>query len=213
VPPFADRAEAGRVLGQHLVRAGDLEAPVVVALPRGGVPVGAELARLLGAPLVVMPVAKIGVPGHEELAVGAVAPGGVKVLNDDVLAALGLGEGEVEALAARAADKVAQQLQTYHYGRPPPSLEGRSAVVVDDGLATGATMKAALLAVRQLRPRRVVLAVPVASPAALEALGPLVDVCICPLRPPRMRAVSSWYGDFGQTTDAEVVHLLIELSG
>ena len=201
------------MLGHHLVVAGDLEAPVVVALPRGGVPVGAELARLLSAPLVVMPVAKIGAPGHEELALGAVAPGGVTVLNDEVLAALGLTEGEVEALAARAAAKVVQQLQSYHHGRPPPSLEGRSAVVVDDGLATGATMKAALLAVRQLRPRRVVLAVPVAPPAALAALAPLVDVCVCPLQPVRMLAVGSWYGDFGQTTDAEVVELLSELSG
>jgi predicted phosphoribosyltransferase len=160
-----------------------------------------------------MPVAKIGAPGHEELALGAVAPGGVTVLNDEVLAALGLTEGEVEALAARAAAKVVQQLQSYRHGRPLPSLEGRSAVVVDDGLATGATMKAALLAVRQLRPRRVVLAVPVAPPAALEALAPLVDVCVCPLQPVRMRAVGSWYGDFGQTTDAEVVELLSELSG
>jgi putative phosphoribosyl transferase len=208
--PFADRAEAGRVLADHVAREPGLVAPVVVALPRGGVPVGAEVARRLGAPLVVMPVCKVGAPGQEELAVGAVAPGGVTVLNQTVVASLGLGAQELDRLVAKAAARVAEQL--HHYGGgPPASLWGRSAIVVDDGLATGATMRAALVAVRRLQPGHMVLAVPVAPPSVLLALAPLADAQICPVRPSRMQAVGSWYLDFTQITDAEVADLLGQL--
>lgn len=210
VTPFTDRAHAGRVLAEHVARIAGLVEPIVVALPRGGVPVAAGVARRLGGPLVVMPVSKIGAPGQEELAVGAVAPGGVMVLNNEVVDALALDRPHVARLAAPAAAKVAEQVRLYHGGQLT-SMARRSAIVVDDGLATGATMRAALVAVRQLGPERVVLAVPVAPPAVLEALAPFVDDQVCPLQPPRMQAVGSWYRDFTQTTDAEVARLLAEL--
>ena len=208
--PYADRAEAGRILGELVARCGDLAEPVVVALPRGGVPVGAEVARRLHATLMVMPVRKVGAPGQEELALGAVAPGGVSVINDEVVAALRLDDEAVGRLTALAAEKVADQLRSYH-GEAPMDLSGRSAVVVDDGLATGATMWAALIAVRRLGPAKVVLAVPVAPPAALVGLAQFVDAEVCPLRPTNMHAVGSWYRDFAQTSDQEVLHLLAEL--
>jgi putative phosphoribosyl transferase len=189
----------------------DLASPVVVALPRGGVPVGAQVARKLGAPLVAMPVGKVGAPGREELAVGAVAPGGVTVLNLDVIAALHIGPDEVERLVSKAAAKVAHQVELYGRAAQGVPLSGRSVVVVDDGLATGASMRAALIAVRELHPRRVVLAVPVAAPEALESLAPLVDEQVCVVRPKRMEAVGAWYRDFSQTTDAEVARFLGEL--
>ena len=210
VTRFADRAEAGRALADHLAQAPNLFAPVVIALPRGGVPVGAEVARRLGAPLLVMPVGKVGAPGQEELALGAVAPGGVTVLNDSVVAALGLGRDEVDRLVAQASARVAEQQRAYG-GRPLAPLEGRSAIVVDDGLATGATMRAALVAVRRLQPAQLVLAVPVAPPSVLLALAPLADAQVCLRQPPRMQAVGSWYRDFTQTSGREVTDLLREL--
>ena len=157
----------------------------------------------------VMPVGKVGAPGHEELAVGAVAPGGVTVLNQGVIAALRLSADRVHELVQRAAEKVLRQDEAYQAGRPPPpSLEGRCAVVVDDGLATGASMKAALTAVRRQGPARVVLAVPVAPPEVLAGLAPWVDEEVCPVQPPHMEAVGAWYEDFSQTTDEEVLSYL-----
>jgi len=187
---------------------GGLKEPVVVALPRGGVPVGFEVARRLKAPLVVMPVAKVGVPGREELALGAVAPGGVEVLNDDVVAALALDDAELAELVGRAMGKVALQLEAYKAPPEAASLAGRSAVVVDDGLATGASMRAALLAVRRMGPFQVVLAVPVAPPEVLQQLASLADEEVCVLCPRHMQAVGAWYADFSQTSDAEVARLL-----
>ncbi len=157
----------------------------------------------------VMPVGKVGAPGHEELAVGAVAPGGVTVLNQGVIAALRLSADRVHELVQRAAEKVLRQDEAYQAGRPPPpSLEGRCAVVVDDGLATGASMKAALTAVRRQGPGRVVLAVPVAPPEVLAGLAPWVDEEVCPVQPPHMEAVGAWYEDFSQSTDEEVLSYL-----
>lgn len=208
---FADRADAGRLLGDQVARLGELVRPVVVALPRGGVPVGAEVARRLGAPLLAMPVSKVGAPGREELAIGAVAPGGIKALNHDVIAALHLSGARVEALVARAAGKVARQAEMYNTGNASAVIRGSTAVVVDDGLATGASMAAALKAVREQRPLRLVLAVPVAPPEALAQLAPLVDDEVCPVRPGHMQAVGAWYEDFSQTTDAEVALLLAGL--
>ena len=184
---FADRADAGRVLGEQVARGEQLVRPVVVALPRGGVPVGAEVARKIGAGLVAMPVCKVGAPGREELAIGAVAPGGVKVLNYDVIAALRLSDERVEQLVSKAAEKVAHQCELYDSGGAGASLTGSSAVVVDDGLATGASMWAALIAVRGRQPRRLILAVPVAPPEPLALLAPLVDEEICS-RPARAHA-------------------------
>jgi putative phosphoribosyl transferase len=199
------------VLGELVALCGDLVRPVVVALPRGGVPVAAEVARRLGAPLVVMPVGKVSAPGQDELALGAVAPGGVRVMNQGVLAAFGLDDAEIEHLVSKATAKVVDQSRSYNRG-PQLSLLGRSVVVVDDGLATGATMWAALMAVRAQHPERLVLAVPVAPPEALAALAPLVDQSVCPVQPSHMEAVGAWYEDFTQTTDAEVAAILAELS-
>ena len=200
------------MLGEHVARRlGPLgtPAPVVVAVPRGGVPVGAGVAHLLGASLIVMPVGKVGAPGHEELAVGAVAPGGVTVLNQGVISALRLSSDLVYELVQRAAEKVLRQEEAYRADRPlPPSLEGRCAVVVDDGLATGASMRAALTAVRRQGPGRVVLAVPVAPPEVLAGLAPWVDEEVCPVQPWHMEAVGAWYDDFSQTTDEEVLSYL-----
>lgn len=193
-----------------------LQRPVVVALARGGVPVGAEVARGLGAPLYALPVSKVGAPGQEELAVGAVAPGGVKVLNDDVVSLLGLAPAELEALVAKAAARAEGEWRSY-YGparggaHEPPDLAGQSALVVDDGLATGATMRAAVAAVRQWGATELFIAVPVAPPEALAALAPLVEGVVCLLQPRHMRAVGAWYEDFTQTTDEEVRGLLAEL--
>jgi len=209
---FADRSDAGKVLGEQVARLGELVRAVVVALPRGGVPVGAEVARKIGAPLVALPVSKVGAPGREELAIGAVAPGGVTVLNHDVISALRLRDEQVAQLVARAAEKVARQTETYNRAGAMPSLSDSTVVVVDDGLATGASMSAALTAVRAQRPLRLVLAVPVAPPEALAQLAPLVDEEICTVRPARMQAVGAWYADFSQTTDAEVTTLLAEFS-
>jgi predicted phosphoribosyltransferase len=157
----------------------------------------------------VMPVGKVGAPGHEELAVGAVAPGGVTVLNQGVISALRLSSDRVDELVQRAAEKVRRQDEAYRAGRPPPPcLEGRCAVVVDDGLATGASMKAALTAVRRQGPGRVVLAVPVAPPEVLAGLAPWVDEEVCPVQPRHMEAVGAWYEDFSQTTDEEVISYL-----
>ena len=160
-----------------------------------------------------MPVAKVGAPGREELAVGAVAPGGVEVLNEDVVAAMHLGHHELRELVARAMAKVSFQMAAYNGPETTLSLQGRAVVVVDDGLATGASMRAALLAVRRLRPERVLLAVPVAPPAVLAFLAPLVDDAVCLVQPERMLAVGAWYEDFTQTTDAEVARLLAEANG
>jgi putative phosphoribosyl transferase len=225
---FVDRADAGRALAEEVgrlstlavwaaasstappVAAASTAPPVVAALPRGGVPVGFQVARHLRATLVVLPVAKVGAPGREELALGAVAPGGVEVLNGDVVAALHLGEDELKGLVAKAAAKVSHQLEAYRGGDGISLMAGRLVIVVDDGLATGASMRAALLAVRQADPLRVVLAVPVAPPEVLAALAPLVDDVACVLRPEHMYAVGAWYEDFTQTSDAEVARLLAE---
>jgi putative phosphoribosyl transferase len=209
---FADRIDAGRALGELVAFCHDLSRPVVVALPRGGVPVGAQVARKLAAPLAVMPVGKVGAPGREELALGAVAPRGVTVLNSDVISALRLDPGDVEDLVSKAAVKLAHQVELYGRAGQGVPLSGRCVVVVDDGLATGASMRASLIAVRALGPRRLVLAVPVAAPEALASLASLVDEEVSVVRPERMESVGAWYKDFSQTTDAEVARFLAELA-
>jgi putative phosphoribosyl transferase len=208
--PFRDRVAAGQALGERVAGRAGLHRPVVVALVRGGVPVGAEVARQLGAPLLAMPVAKVGAPGQEELAVGAVAPGGVSVLNEDVVVSLGLGAAEIDALVGRAAAKVATERRSYR-GGDQFSLAGRATVVVDDGLATGATMRAALASLRERAPSLLLMAVPVAPPEALEALAPLADDCVCLVKPRHMRAVGAWYEDFTQISDEQVLEALAEL--
>ena len=183
---------------------------MVLALPRGGVPVGYEVARALGAPLDVFVVRKLGVPGREELALGAVASNGVRVLNEAVVAALRLGEREIEPIVERELEEVERRERAYRGGRPPLELERRLAILVDDGLATGATMRAAALAVRELGPQGLVVAVPVAAKQTCDSFRGDVDEIVCAFTPEPFYAVGVWYEDFAQTDDAEVCELLQE---
>lgn len=206
---FMDRREAGRALARALRKMPGLNDALVLALPRGGVPVGYEVARALGLPLDVLVVRKLGVPGQEELAMGAVSGSGVLVVNPDVVRALGIGQEQIEARAAHERAEIARREALYRGGRSALDVAGRTALVVDDGLATGSTMMAA---VRSLRPvaGRVVVAVPVGSRAACEDLRRVADEVICLQTPEPFHAVGEFYEDFWQTSDAEVAELLAE---
>src|SRR4051794_19409158 len=207
--PFRDRTEAGRFLGEGLRDRAAPEA-VVLGLPRGGVPVAAEVARALGAPLDVFVVRKLGTPGHEELAMGAIASGGVRVLNDDVIAAASITPGTLGRITAREEAELARREERYRQGRPPLPIEGRTVILVDDGMAPGSSMRAALDAVRLRHPIQVVAAIPVGAAqtcAALKAEGVADDV-ICVSTPEPFVAVGLWYRDFRPTTDEEVSDLV-----
>jgi putative phosphoribosyl transferase len=210
--PYVDRADAGRRLAPRIADAlgavGAPEPAVVLALPRGGVPVAVEVAAALRAPLDILLVRKLGVPGREELAFGAIASGGVRVLNPEVVAAAELGDDDIEAVAASEGAELARREARYRGGRPPASVEGRTVVVVDDGLATGATMRAAVAALRRRAAARIVAAVPVGSDDACAMLATAADVVVCPLVPRRFRAVGAWYYDFAAVDDAEVAAAL-----
>jgi predicted phosphoribosyltransferase len=211
--PFRDRHDAGRQLAMKLTHYQGNPDVLVLALPRGGVPVGFEVADYLGAPLDVFIVRKVGVPGHEELALGAIASGGVRVLNQDVLAMMDINEQTLEALFEREQREVERRELLYRNGRPPLDIEGRIVILVDDGLATGATMLAAVRAVRQHRPQRVVVGVPVAAPDVCRAFRRHVDEIVCVETPSPFQAVGLWYVDFTQTSDAEVRELLARSAG
>jgi putative phosphoribosyl transferase len=204
---FRDRGEAGRILAES-VRSLDLEDPVVLGLPRGGVPVAFAVARALRAPLDVLVARKIGAPGRAELAIGAVSEGGVRVLDHRAIAALLVGHEELEHAIARASWELDDRVARYRRFRQAVPVEGRDAIVVDDGLATGATARAALRAVRERHPRRVVLAVPVGSRQAVESLSGEADAVVCVLVPDDLRAIGFFYRDFGQTSDDQVAELL-----
>jgi predicted phosphoribosyltransferase len=182
----------------------------VLAQPRGGVPVAYEVASALDLPLDVFVVRKLGIPGYDELAMGAVATGGVRVLNDQLVTRLGIPERVIEAVAAREQQELARRERLYRGGRPPPDVRGRTVILVDDGLATGATMHAAIAALRQLQPARIVVAVPTASPEICEEIREKVDDVICAITPEALHAVGLWYQDFSQTTDEEVHDLLAQ---
>ena len=201
---FADRADAGRRLAERLGAYAGRGDVIVLGLPRGGVPVAAEVARSLPAPLDVCVVRKLGVPGDEELALGAIAAGGVLVLNDRVVSGLHLSDEAIADVAAVELAELRRREQAYRGERPPADVAGCTVIVVDDGLATGATMRAAVRAVRMRAPARVVVAVPVAAPETCAALGPEVDEVVCALRPSDFRSVGGWYDDFAPTTDDEV---------
>jgi predicted phosphoribosyltransferase len=205
---FRNRTDAGRHLAEKLAAYANRSDVLVLALPRGGVPVGFEVARTLGAPLDVFLVRKLGVPGYEELAMGAVATGGVRVLNDQIVRGLAISEHQIDAVVARELQEVARREWLYRDDRPPPDVAGRTVILVDDGLATGATMRAAVAALRQQRPDRIVIAVPTASPDTGEALKAEADDVICAMTPEPFFAVGHWYDDFTQTTDEEVRELL-----
>src|SRR6202051_2677993 len=205
---FRDRTDAGRILATQLAAYANRPEVLVLALPRGGVPVAYEVARALGAPLDVFVVRKLGVPGYEELAMGAVATGGVRVLNDQLVERLGIPEQMIDAVAARELQELARRERRYRGGRPPPDVRGRTVILVDDGLATGATMHAAIEALRQQKPTRIVVAVPTASPETCEEMKTKADDVICAITPEPFQAIGRWYQDFSQTTDEEVEALL-----
>jgi predicted phosphoribosyltransferase len=207
---YRDRTEAGRVLAERLGAYADRPEVIVLALPRGGVPVGYEVARALHAPLDVFIVRKLGVPGHEELAMGAVATGGVRVLNDQVVRGLGIPDSVIDAVASWELEELRRRERLYRGDRPPPDVRGKTVILVDDGLATGSTMLAAVRALRQQQPARIVVAVPIAAPDTCELLRAEVDDVVCAVTPEPFYAVGLWYRDFSQTTDEEVRELLAQ---
>ena len=203
---FTDRREAGRTLARLLMAYHGANA-IVLALPRGGVPVAFEVARALHLPLDVFVVRKLGIPGHEEYAMGAIASGGVRVMNPDV-DGLRIPREAIDEVTQRESRELARREMHYRGDRPPVDLAGQTAILVDDGLATGSTMRAAVRAVRQLQPSRIVVAVPVASPEACDALHGEADQVICAVTPHPFVAVGAWYLRFDQTSDEEVRELL-----
>ena len=201
---FDDRADAGRRLAARLAHFGGRDDVVVLALPRGGVPVGYEVARSLGAPLDVLVVRKLGVPGFEELAMGAVAGGGVRVLDDELVRSLRIPDRLVERVTERERAEVERRERAYRGGRPAPGLRGKTVILVDDGIATGSTVRAAVAALRHSSPARIVVAAPVAPPSTCEMLRRVADEVVCVETPEPFSAISLWYRSFPQTSDDEV---------
>jgi predicted phosphoribosyltransferase len=205
---FRDRRDAGRRLAARLAKYENRPDVVVLALPRGGVPVGYEVARALGVPLEVFVVRKLGLPWNEELAMGAIASGGVRVLDQDVLRIARVPEASLRQVIATEERELARRERLYRGDRPFPDLRGKTVILVDDGLATGSTMRAAVEALRQEGPARIVVAVPVSSPETCDAFRDVADEVVCAETPEPFRGVGMWYDDFSQTTDDEVGELL-----
>jgi predicted phosphoribosyltransferase len=205
---FKDRNDAGRQLAQQLSAYAGKPDVLVLALPRGGVPVGFAIAQALGVELDVMLVRKLGMPGHEEYAMGAVGAGGVRVIQSGRVESGMVTQEQIEAASARELAEIARRDVLYRAGRPPPDLAGRCVIVVDDGIATGATLRAAIEVVRQHQVARLVVAAPVGAPESVAGLAPLVDDMVCLATPFGFHAVSQWYRHFDQTSDAEVQDLL-----
>jgi putative phosphoribosyl transferase len=205
---FADRRQAGSVLAEHLGLYTGRDDLVVLALPRGGVPIGYEVAYHLHAPLDVLVVRKLGAPGHPEFAIGAIAGGGISVLDESFIAAHNVPARVLDAIVQRERAEVVRRERAYRASRPPVAVKGQVVIVVDDGLATGSTMQAAVLALRRQGPAGIVVAVPVGSRQACDALTEVADQVICPLMPEPFSAVGLWYRDFSETTDEEVRQLL-----
>jgi putative phosphoribosyl transferase len=205
---FRDRREAGAALGRELKERVDPGSTLILALPRGGVPIGYEVAREVGAPLDIFLVRKLGVPGHQELAMGAIASGGVRVMNDEVVSMLRIPPTEVNRVAEAESAELERREREYRGDRAPPVVEGRTVVLVDDGLATGSTMRAAAKAVKLMNPARIIVAVPVAPRETCEEIGAGVDEVVCLRMPEPFHAVGLWYASFEQTTDEEVKSLL-----
>jgi putative phosphoribosyl transferase len=205
---FQNRADAGRFLAAQLKEYRGRPDVLVLGLPRGGVPVAYEIAHELGVPLDVFVVRKLGVPGHEELAMGAIAGGGTTVLNQEVIAELGIPDELIRQVIDRESRELSRREALYRGDRPLPRVEGRTVILVDDGLATGSTMRAAAAAVSARNPRKVIVAVPVAASQTCDELEREVDAVVCPLTPDPFYAVGLWYQDFSPTTDQEVRLLL-----
>lgn len=204
---FRDRDDAGRQLAARLERY-RAERPVVLALPRGGVPVAAEVAEALNAPLDILPVRKLGAPGHREYGIGAIALGGASVLDEDAIRVLRISQAQLAAVEAEERVELERQRRAFRDDEPPPDLNNRTVIIVDDGLATGFSALAAIHAIWALGARRIVLAVPVCAPETVVALRPQVDDLVCVACPPNFHAVGLWYRDFDQTPDQTVIDLL-----
>jgi len=205
---FRDRTEAGRRLAAKLRAYANRPDVLVLALPRGGAPVAYEVAQALHAPLDVFLVRKLGLPGHEELAMGAIASGGTRVLNAEVVSQLNISEEVIEAVAAEEQQELTRRERAYRGERPAPNVHDRTVILVDDGLATGSTMRAAVAALRRQNPARIIVAVPVGSPETCAELEREADDVVCAAMPEPFYAVGLWYDDFTQTTDEEVHDLL-----
>lgn len=205
---FRDRREAGEALADELRQYAGRPDTLILALPRGGVPVAAAIAEQLDLPMDIFLVRKLGLPGHEELAMGAIASGGITVMNPDVLRMVHVGDKAIEMVTRRELAELERREREYRGERPEPQLEGRTVILVDDGLATGSTMRAAVMALRERNPREIVVAVPVAAPETCDEFRQQVDEIVCALTPDPFHAVGLWYEDFSQTTDAEVRELL-----
>jgi predicted phosphoribosyltransferase len=206
---FANRVEAGQLLAKKLAAYADRPDVVVLALPRGGVPVAYEVAKALNAPLDVFLVRKLGVPGHEELAMGAIASGNVRVLNNDVVDYLRISDDLIDQVAAREQHELERREKLYRGSSPAVAVTNRTIIVVDDGLATGSTMHAAINALKKMRPARIIVAAPVAARDTCESFKDVVDsTCICVMKPYPFHGVGLWYRDFSQTSDEEVCDLL-----
>ena len=206
--PFDNRTQAGRLLGQALLHYAGRDDIIVLALPRGGVPVAFEVVKAINAPLDLMLVRKLGTPGQEELAMGAIAPGDVRVLNPDIVHSLRISEETIEAVAKRERKELDRRQRAYRGDRPPPQVQGHCVILVDDGLATGATMRTAIKAIRQQQPNRIVVAVPVAPADTIQTLREEADEVVCLATPEPFWAIGSWYREFPQTSDEEVKDLL-----
>ncbi len=210
---YRDRIEAGKRLATQLTEYADRADVLVLALPRGGVPVAFEVAKVLHAPLDIFLVRKLGVPGHEELAMGAIATGGVRVLNKDVMRYARIPDEVIDRVAAKEQRELERRERLYRGDRPAPDVRGRTVILVDDGLATGSTMRAAAVALRVQQPQQIVVAVPVAAAATCDEFRDEVDEVVCAVTPEPFQAVGLWYEDFSQTTDKEVHDLLERAAG
>lgn len=207
---FRDRTEAGQILGRQLSQYADQSDLLVLALPRGGVPVGYEVAKALNAPLDVFQVRKLGVPAQEELAMGAVASGGIKFINTDVIELLHIPQMQVDEAIVRESRELERRDRDYRQDRPLPRIKGKSVILVDDGLATGSTMRAAAEAILQQGPKQLIVAVPTGAPETYQQLSEIADDVVCATAPEPFHAVGLWYAYFPQTTDQEVCDLLAQ---
>lgn len=205
---FLDRQHAGQMLARELVDYANRDDVIVLGLPRGGVPVADEVAAALGAPLDVFVVRKLGAPQHEELAIGALASDGIRVIDRRMVGHLGISESQIESIVERESRELVRREQLYRGNRPFPDLTGKVVIIVDDGLATGASMRVAVEALRAKHPVRVIAAAPVASRSACATLRKAADACVCAASPEPFFGVGMWYVDFSQTTDREVIALL-----
>jgi putative phosphoribosyl transferase len=211
ITKFRDRAHAGRLLAKKLSKYTHHKDVLILGLPRGGVPVGFEVANALNAPLDIFLVRKLGVPGEEELAMGAIATGGVRVLNEEIIGHAGISAQVIEAVSAREQDELRRRELAYRGHAPPPRISGKTIILVDDGIATGSTMRAAIAALRQQCPSKLVIAVPTAAPSSGDELRTIADEVVAVMMPEPFYAVGQWYATFSQTSD-EKVRQLLELS-